>query len=187
VAAVREVLGRVLGMLRSIGTIRDGRRGGLPWGHTAGAAEDIRVLGTTTTAVEVLAVLLAVAGLAGARAAAPVTRPAGAAPALLLGALIVGGTSTAVLTAPLGHQHGGGQAGQSQQAGHAEGTGHHGETAAPRWSGGGATAGTSGPAPTPAGTSGPAPTPAGTSGPAPAGTRSPAPSEGHTHGPGEGH
>lgn len=161
---------------------------GLPWGHTAGAAEDIRVIGSLTTSLEVLAALLAVVALVGARAAAPLTRPAGGVPAVLLTALIVGGTSTAVLAAPLGHQHGGAEAGhaeggQAEGGGHAEGEGHAAEA--------GSHAEGTAHADEPSGSPAPEATAAtAETGSAPAGTGpppSPSPSSDHPHPPGTEH
>lgn len=84
---------------------------GLPFGHSHGAPEDVRLLGTVTT---VLGVLAAFAALAGARPGADPTAttgpPSRAAPVAAAGLTLAALLSAVLLLSPTGHGGGGDQA-----------------------------------------------------------------------------
>lgn len=147
---------------------------GLPFGHSEGAPEEVRLLGTVATVLGALAGLVA---LAGVRPTSDPTGPAGPpSPGVLAaaGTALVALVSVAIVVSPTGHASGGhGSDVDGHPSGGASDSGDHHEQPA---------SGTSGSAGTDSGTTGSGTTPR-------AGTPSPRHDggDGHEHAPEEGH
>lgn len=165
---------------------------GLPFGHSQGMPEDVRLLGTVAT---VLGVLAAFTALAGTRPGADPTATRGGrspAPFAAAGVTLAALLSAVLLVTPTGH---GGEPGQGDDH-HNDTTtgGHDSDPSGERGQGrsGGAHHGpgaTDGPTSDTAGAGGgPSTTPATTPAPiAPSSSESPGGVDGHEHAPGDGH